>query len=319
MLRRFSYTAETHNLFIALVDELATGLLPAAIMALTYGGVASYVAFIVGSPLVLILAVTGTLIGGSKCFLKCRHQRALRDRAWTRRRASRWQMAHAGLTLGFASHIGCVVACGFLAPDVALHILVTGMLFGYCSGTVTRISFRPLIAGAAICIATLPGIVAAAQSGDATSLAIATVFTVFLCGGLETIRHLYLNMRRQITLRHDMATLAKNDPLTRLLNRLGLREAFRGLVAEARGSQIPVHCLDLDGFKPVNDQYGHAAGDLLLQAIADRLRAAVPVRSAVARTGGDEFVIVQGSVAQAGEVETLAEQVARAIAEPFLI
>lgn len=319
MLRRVGHNPETNSLFIALVDELATGLLPAAIMAATYCGVASFVAFRLQSSFLLLIAVTGTVVGASKCVLKRYHRRALNDGPWTRQRASRWEMAHAAFTLGFAVHIGSVAARGFLAADPALPILVTGLVFGYCSGVVTRIAFRPLVAGAAVGLATVPAIVAAALRGDAISIAIATMFTVFLCGGLETIRYLYMNTRRQIILQHDMATLAKNDPLTRLLNRLGLREAFRGVVAEAHGSAIAVHCLDLDGFKPVNDLYGHAAGDQVLLAIADRLRAVAPPRAAVARVGGDEFVIVHGPVLQPGEAERLAQQVDRAIAEPFLI
>ncbi|MCJ2085317.1 GGDEF domain-containing protein [Methylobacterium sp. E-005] len=319
MLRRFGYPTETNSLFIALVDELATGVFPAAIMAATYCGVASFVAYRLESLLLSVLVLSGTILGGSKCLVKRCHQRALRNRSWTRQRASRWERVHTGFTLGFATHIGCVVACGLLASDPALPILVTGLVFGYCSGTVTRIAFRPFVAGAAIGIATVPAIGAAILRGDMTSLAIATMFTIFLFGGFETIRYLYLNTRRQIILRHDMASLAKNDPLTRLLNRLGLREAFRGVVAEARGHAIAVHCLDLDGFKPINDRYGHAAGDLLLQAIADRLLALAPTRAAVARVGGDEFVIVHGPLLQPGEAERLAQQIDHAIAEPFLI
>ncbi|WP_267426155.1 GGDEF domain-containing protein [Methylobacterium sp. GC_Met_2] len=319
MSRRFGYESETDSLFIALVDELATGLFPAAIMAASYCGVASFVAFKAQSPVLWVIAATGTLIGASKCLVKRRHQRALRDRPWDRQRAARWEIVNAAFTFGFALQIGCVAACGFLAADPALPVLVTGLVFGYCSGAVTRTAFRPRIAGIAICIATVPAILASAARGDSTSIAIATVFTVFLCGGLETIRYLYLNTRRQIILRHDMATLAKNDPLTRLLNRLGLREAFRGVLAEAGGNAIAVHCLDLDGFKPVNDQYGHAAGDELLQAIADRLRAVVPAKAAVARVGGDEFVIVQGPILQPDEAAHLAQRIDFAIAEPYLI
>ncbi|MEL6059983.1 MULTISPECIES: hypothetical protein [unclassified Methylobacterium] len=196
--------------------------------------------------------MTGTLVGASKCLLERRHQRALSDRPWRHQCAPRWETAHAALTIGFAAHIGCVAARGFLASDPALPILVTGLVFGYGSGTVTRIAFRPRVTGAAIGLATVPAIVAAAHRGDATSIAIATVFTVFLGEGFETIRDLYMNTRRQIILRHDMATLARNEPLTRLLNRLGLHEAFRSVVAEARGGAIALYCLDRDGFKPIN-------------------------------------------------------------------
>lgn len=56
---------------------------------------------------------------------------------------------------------------------------------------------------------------------------------------------------------------------------------------------LAIHCLDLDGFKDVNDNHGHASGDRVLNIVADRLERIVPEGSTVARIGGDEFVALQ--------------------------
>ncbi|MFM5918575.1 MAG: EAL domain-containing protein [Novosphingobium sp.] len=91
--------------------------------------------------------------------------------------------------------------------------------------------------------------------------------------------------------------LAYHDLLTQLPNRALLFERLRALLAE-RGPEtnaLAVICVDLDRFKEVNDTLGHHAGDLLIQAVATRLREACPQAELIARLGGDEFVILHES------------------------
>jgi diguanylate cyclase (GGDEF)-like protein len=87
---------------------------------------------------------------------------------------------------------------------------------------------------------------------------------------------------------------AVEDGLTGLLNRRGLVLVGDQMVANARRSGNAVHCvfLDVDGLKSVNDRFGHAAGDLVLVAVADSLRQAVRSGDVVARWGGDEFCVI---------------------------
>ena len=87
---------------------------------------------------------------------------------------------------------------------------------------------------------------------------------------------------------------ARTDALTGLPNRLALDEFLPGAIArsERRQSVLAVGMLDLDNFKPVNDRYGHAVGDVLLQKVAQALRLRLRNTDFLARLGGDEFVIV---------------------------
>lgn len=83
---------------------------------------------------------------------------------------------------------------------------------------------------------------------------------------------------------------ALHDPLTRLPNRSGFSEGIREL--DVGVTDVAVLYVDLDGFKAINDRHGHAAGDRVLEVIADRLRSATRPEDLIARVGGDEFVVV---------------------------
>lgn len=119
----------------------------------------------------------------------------------------------------------------------------------------------------------------------------------------------------QITvLKEQMQHEATHDPLTDLANR-ALFGARLAAALEDEGDQVSVMLLDLDDFKRVNDELGHAAGDALLRAVADRLRAAVRAGDTPARLGGDEFAVVLPGSPAATAAEVGARLVA-AFAEP---
>lgn len=92
----------------------------------------------------------------------------------------------------------------------------------------------------------------------------------------------------------ELTQAALHDPLTRLPNRLLLQRRIVQALAEAEqgGSRFAVMFMDLDGFKQVNDAYGHQAGDALLVAVAERTRQLLRPNDMLARLGGDEFVLV---------------------------
>lgn len=110
---------------------------------------------------------------------------------------------------------------------------------------------------------------------------------------------------------------AKRDTLTGTLNRSGFLEVLDRLAAEASSSRpVTLHMLDLDGFKQVNDTWGHAVGDLLIVAVAVRLAGFGDHFVAVGRLGGDEFALAQVHDAPP---EVLAQQVIDAFSKPFMV
>ncbi len=119
----------------------------------------------------------------------------------------------------------------------------------------------------------------------------------------------------------DLRTAAITDQLTRLPNRRLFEERLVEALQEAErtGSNIAVFLADVDHFKAINDRLGHLAGDQLLRAVAERLKASIRRSDLIGRWGGDEFVIACKKVdAQAAEriARTAEENVAR---DPFAI
>jgi diguanylate cyclase (GGDEF)-like protein len=92
----------------------------------------------------------------------------------------------------------------------------------------------------------------------------------------------------------ELETHAESDPLTGIMNRRGFERELKRATAYLRryGGVAALIYLDLDGFKPVNDRNGHAAGDAMLKAVAASLVKAVRASDAVARIGGDEFAVL---------------------------
>jgi diguanylate cyclase (GGDEF)-like protein len=110
--------------------------------------------------------------------------------------------------------------------------------------------------------------------------------------------------------------MALHDALTNLPNRVLLRERMEGHLL-GRDQKVAVLCLDLDGFKVVNDTLGHPLGDKLLKEVAARTRKCLRDGDTLARLGGDEFVILQTQVNQAEDASTLATRVVQEIGIPF--
>jgi diguanylate cyclase (GGDEF)-like protein len=116
----------------------------------------------------------------------------------------------------------------------------------------------------------------------------------------------------------QIAFMARHDALTKLPNRLLLAERIEQAIAQAgRGPGFAVFCLDLDNFKQVNDTLGHAVGDELLCAVADRLRACVREIDTVARLGGDEFAIIQSDIENSENAERLARRIVECVGAPY--
>lgn len=119
--------------------------------------------------------------------------------------------------------------------------------------------------------------------------------------------------------------VANFDPLTGLANRVIARDRLAQALAQAArqkggaGGVVAVMYLDLDRFKAVNDQLGHAAGDELLRQVAQRLRAAVREADTLARLGGDEFLCILPALNDLRPAQALADRLVQALCAPFAL
>lgn len=130
-----------------------------------------------------------------------------------------------------------------------------------------------------------------------------------------------LDVTAQQEQKHSLQQLAHFDPLTGLANRVELAARLNESLGLTRQSVhiLGVVYLDLDGFKPINDQLGHAAGDKLLVLVAKRLQHALRAHDCVARFGGDEFVLLINQLNSRLECEALLQRIMGSISRPYTL
>ncbi len=131
------------------------------------------------------------------------------------------------------------------------------------------------------------------------------------------VRVSQLLRKRALENRH----LAQHDQLTGLPNRAFFEETAMPVIAQTleRGEIIGVLLVDLDRFKEVNDTLGHPNGDRLLQLIGPRLLSALRPTDLLARSGGDEFIVLLRELANSAEADVVAQRLANALHEPFVV
>jgi diguanylate cyclase (GGDEF)-like protein/PAS domain S-box-containing protein len=123
------------------------------------------------------------------------------------------------------------------------------------------------------------------------------------------------------SLENIIHTNTNYDHLTGLPNRALLKDRIKQAMARARRESLKfaIMFIDLDGFKQVNDRFGHSAGDIVLQAVAARLTACLREEDTLARVGGDEFVLLLPVVRTPDEVSIIADKLLNEINAPFLL
>lgn len=126
---------------------------------------------------------------------------------------------------------------------------------------------------------------------------------------------------QSVKAKKELAYLAFHDPLTGLLNRAQFNEQLEQNISLAKRAErtLAVLFLDLNGFKSINDTYGHQVGDEILKEVARRLKQAVRASDVVARIGGDEFVVVLNEIKDVADVLKVMEKISRSVEQPIQV
>lgn len=309
---------ETDDVFKILVSQLAYTIMPTTVMGVTISGIGLFAYDRLGSIEFLLSVIVGGLASVAKIILMLAHRHFNATTQATVEQSVRWENMHSLLTFIVAGSVGWLASLIFLYRDLSLEVLATGLLFGYCAGVSSRIAVRPHLAATAITIAAVPSITCTALAGGSAHWLLTALFAMFLVAAMQSIWHAYHLSTRQICLRLEMEYQARHDPLTGLRNRIALVEAFEGLPRDA-DTLTCLHCFDLDGFKAINDRFGHVAGDELLAAIGKRLQEMPGTANIPVRMGGDEFVVLQPALRNPEEAETLAAAILNTLRLPYVI
>ncbi|WP_294048146.1 GGDEF domain-containing protein [Sphingopyxis sp.] len=310
------------------VDMLFSMRLPIFGLGAVFVGVCILVGRELGSNFLLALGALGMLTTFLRLATLRAYSRARPVRDFDELR--RWERRYAIGNYASAVLLALLNLVAIAAHYPLLHLITVSLVFGFGAGIVSRTSIRPKICVTSLLIATVPTVAALAWHPMQphamplhAELFLIEAFIVAMITGLslQTVAHLYRAAVEHHTARHDMAKLARTDALTGLSNRLLLRELFQDRAATAMRAKnlVALHFLDLDGFKAINDRYGHPAGDALLEQVARRLEGMVRSDDVVARLGGDEFVVLQVDLSDESEAELLARRIIREISKPYLV
>lgn len=310
------------------VDMLYSMWLPIFGLGVVFVGVCVLAAFKFDGPIYATLAALGALttflrLASIQTYARVSPVGDIKD-------LQHWERRYAIGNYASAVLLALLNVAALTVHDPLLHLITVSLVFSFGAGVVSRISVRPRICVISLLLATVPTVAALAHhsfSTDADALhtemfLIEALLVAMITGlSLQTVAFLYRSAVKHHTVRHDLAQLAKYDALTGLANRLSLRERFQLHIAAATrtGLLLAVHYLDLDGFKAVNDQYGHPIGDALLEQVACRLEAIVRAGDTVARLGGDEFAVLQGGLLHEDEAKILARRIIRQLSLPYKV
>ncbi|MCP3408028.1 GGDEF domain-containing protein [Bradyrhizobium sp. CCGB01] len=295
-------TNKTRTMVVAILASLLIASLAAALT-----GAAWAYAWVLAE-----LALGSTRI----CLMMRALARAKRDRRAPVNVSPIW----AGLASVVLISAGCYQC---VASGVMPLVLMAGIgLANLVGGIASRNAGTPRYGILLICILTLPFAVATILSPVPFLFIIGLQTPVYTAGMIFLLLE---NHKILLDLHHSERNnrlMAHHDLLTGLPNRALNQKLFAEMLdgpwpeAASASSKLTVFCVDLDGFKGVNDRFGHAAGDAVLVAVAKRLRASVRDVDFVCRLGGDEFVVLLPDITER-EAVVVAERIISRVCEPF--
>jgi len=233
-----------------------------------------------------------------------------------------WEHVYGAFSIVMAFVLAAIMLTAFLHGDSGVQLLSSGVAIGICGGqSTTRVTCRlwiPLASGTII-LSTLT--ICALVWKDQFSIIFAIFAVLYLYTYTEACRHGARTILGRLVAENELAGLVRRDSLTGLANRMGFEEELdRALNALRRNKgSVSLLMLDLDGFKAVNDDFGHPAGDAVLREVADRLRGLSRRTDYLARLGGDEFVIVVTDRHDREGLSDYAQRLIAGLSEPFSV
>jgi diguanylate cyclase (GGDEF)-like protein len=190
-------------------------------------------------------------------------------------------------------------------------------VFIICSGISARFGTRPWVeqgAGLIMMAGLFWGVL---RTGEQDAWVFCVMILLFAYGHCVAVRTKFELVVEQLRSRQKLRQFAEHDSLTGLPNRRQFR-ARLDEVAREPGS-FAVLFLDLDGFKSVNDTFGHAIGDELLRHVSRRLQGIIRDSDLIARLGGDEFALLHTPDASRASAEALARRILQTVSAPYAI
>lgn len=147
------------------------------------------------------------------------------------------------------------------------------------------------------------------------------IYVVALEEGVSNLIYSFTDLSQNKNIESKIQFLSKHDPLTGLSNRIALFTKLEDAISRANFNEIAmaVVLIDINGFKAINDQYGHNAGDKVLQEIGSRLKNCVFEKDTVARFGDDEFVIIVDGLKNEHDAAIVAQKVAEQFSHTFKV
>jgi diguanylate cyclase (GGDEF)-like protein len=279
--------------------------------------IASIAAGLTGAKWAYAWVLAELVLGGTRIYLMAS---AIAKAKKARRTVTNISPIWAGLASVILISAGCYQCVG---SGVLPLILMAGIgLANLIGGIASRNAGTPRYGIMLICILALPFALATVLSPIPFLFLIGLQTPVYTAGMIFLLLE---NHKILLDLHHSERNnrqMAHHDLLTGLPNRALNLKLFSELLAVpppragSPRSKLTVFCIDLDGFKGVNDGFGHATGDAVLVAVANRLRASVRDADFVCRLGGDEFVVLLPDIAD-NEAAVVARRIIATVSEPF--
>jgi diguanylate cyclase len=207
-------------------------------------------------------------------------------------------------TMAMFSVFGMGCAFCFATGDRVLSVTAAGSVLGSAAGLASRWAAIPRLAIAIMALTSLPLAAAMFSPGGLSTLLGVQLALVLVSLGTMAV-HNHANLVRMIQSEHANQKLALTDSLTGLSNRSHLNDNLERVCQSLQHDEkrkFALLYLDLDGFKAVNDQHGHEAGDRLLCDVSQELSFLAGSGDTVARIGGDEFIVIIDNADEQGAI-----------------